>query len=159
MEIDLEIAKGIPELDEARLVEICRRVLERTALEVGENPDGLEVSVLFTDEEEVRALNRDYRGADKPTDVLSFPLRESREEEPKVAGEIEGPELLGDIVISVDTAVRQAKDFGETVEEELVRLLCHGMLHLLGFDHATPEQEAQMMEIQERILQDEPLQD
>lgn len=157
MEIDLEVEKGVEGFDEQRLMWLCRRVLEKTARMVGEDPGCLEVSVLFTDDEEIRALNREYRGADRPTDVLSFPLRESRGEEPEIAEEIEGPELLGDIVISVDTAARQAKEFGENIEEELARLLCHGMLHLLGFDHMTPEDEARMMEIQERILEDEPL--
>lgn len=80
-----------------------------------------ELSVLLTDDKEIHRLNRDFRGKDKPTDVLSFPMPD--------------PDLLGDVVISLPTAKRQAKKFGVSFEEEFYRLLVHGTLHLLGFEH------------------------
>ncbi|RTZ60581.1 MAG: rRNA maturation RNase YbeY [Gammaproteobacteria bacterium] len=107
----------------------------------------LELSILLVDDETIRDLNRRWRNKDKPTDVLSFPQdfppREfstslTPEEELKKALEgCKDCKLLGDIVISVETARRQAKALGWSLEEELKRLLLHGFVHLLGFDHET----------------------
>ena len=96
-----------------------RAILGRSlkALERG----GTEVSVLFTDDAGIRELNRRFRRIDRPTDVLSFPM--------------EDPVLLGDIVISVERLKAQARESGGTINEELARLLLHGLLHLLGYDH------------------------
>jgi probable rRNA maturation factor len=88
---------------------------------------------------EVHALNRQYRGKDKPTDVLSFPL----------ADELQ-PSLLGDVVISVETAARQARRRGHSLREELQTLLIHGVLHLLGYDHEVSRSEAIRMRRKER---------
>ncbi len=95
------------------------KLLERAGLE------NTEVSVYLTDDETIRALNRDFRGKDKPTDVLSFPYNEP----------VGKHRLLGEIVISVDTASRQARALGHSLEEEIKRLLVHGFVHLLGYDH------------------------
>ncbi|MGQ9631248.1 MAG: rRNA maturation RNase YbeY [bacterium] len=86
-----------------------------------------EVSVLLTDDEEIRSLNRRYRGVDRPTDVLAFAMGECRSAAPD--------DILGDVVISVDTAQRQAEELGHSLERELEILLIHGILHLLGYDH------------------------
>lgn len=104
-----------------------------------------EVSVVLADDPYIRELNRDYRGKDQATDVLSFALNEG--DEPDI---IDGPEelLLGDIIISLETAERQAGDFGHTLERELAYLTVHGMLHLLGFDHED-ELERQTMRLEE----------
>ncbi|HHV79297.1 MAG TPA: rRNA maturation RNase YbeY [Firmicutes bacterium] len=152
MEIDISFEKQFEGLPETQVVELCERVLEKTARAAGEDPDLLEVSVLFTGDEHIHELNRQYRGVDRATDVLSFALREAGPAEM-----VEGQELLGDIVVSVDTASRQAREYGETLAAEVARLLCHGMLHLLGYDHCTEDEEAQMMALQESILSDEPL--
>jgi probable rRNA maturation factor len=96
--------------------------------------DRAELSILLTDDVQIKALNRSYRGEDRPTDVLAFSMREG------VAGAArEGSpvEILGDVVISVSTAARQAKKARRTVEAEIRMLLGHGLLHLLGFDHRT----------------------
>ncbi len=93
---------------------------------------GAEISVLITDDEEIKELNRRYRGKDEPTDVLSFPIGE------KVGGTL----ILGDVVVSVDTALRQAKDTGLSLDEVLDRLLIHGILHLIGYDHENGDEEA-----------------
>ncbi|MEC7525534.1 MAG: rRNA maturation RNase YbeY [Myxococcota bacterium] len=99
-------------------------------------PDA-ELSILLCDDETIWALNRDYRGKDRPTDVLAFAMREG-----------EGPalhqELLGDVVISLDTARRQAAERGRTIVYEVTFLLAHGLLHLLGYDHQTDDEERRM---------------
>jgi probable rRNA maturation factor len=101
--------------------------------------DDAELVVMLCDDDRIRSLNRDYRGRDSATDVLSFPQEEDPEGDgPEQALAMVSPEeerLLGDVVISVETATRQATEGGWTLEEETVRLLLHGLLHLLGHDH------------------------
>lgn len=98
-----------------------------------------ELSLLMTDNENIKSLNSDYRGKDYPTDVLSFPMEEEN--------------MLGDIAISVDKAHEQAGEVGIALEREMAFLYIHGLLHLLGFDHETsPEDEKEMFDLQERIL-------
>ena len=98
-------------------------------------------------------MNRDYREKDVPTDVLSFPLEEELEgeAEPEIIG---GPDarMLGDIVISVEKAVMQAAEYGHSVERELVFLLVHGLLHLLGYDHEKDEAAKKMMRSEEKRI-------
>lgn len=108
-----------------------------------------EVGVVFADDVYIRELNRDYRGVDAATDVLSFALDEG--EEPEVQG---GPEesLLGDIVISLETAERQAAEFGHSLEREMAYLTVHGMLHLVGYDHEEEADKAAMRRQEENIL-------
>ena len=129
---------------EDRIIE----VLEEAA-RVHEVDDMTEVSLMFTDDETIHEMNREYRGIDRPTDVLSFALEEGEEEE--IYG---GPEenLLGDIIISVETAVRQAEEYGHSVEREMAFLALHGRLHLLGYDHMEENEKAQMREKEEIIL-------
>jgi probable rRNA maturation factor len=105
------------------------------------------VSVSFVRDPKIRAMNREFRGLDKPTDVLSFPLVEDGD---AYAG---AERLLGDIVISVDTARRQAADYDAPLDREVERLLIHGVLHLLGHDHLEPGERA-AMESEERRLAD-----
>lgn len=107
-------------------------------------PDG-ELSILITDDSEIKRLNRLYRGKNKATDVLSFSLAEGE------GGELS--RLLGDVVISWDTTRRQARELGVTIREEFLRLLVHGVLHLLGYDHENvPEAEARRMRRKEEQL-------
>lgn len=110
-----------------------------------------EVSVSFVADEEIHTLNREYRGVDRPTDVLSFALTEGDDfPEPVEAGtEV----MLGDIVISVPTAIRQATDYAHSVKREIAFLLVHGFLHLLGYDHQAQEEEQEMFAIQEEVLE------
>ncbi|MFM7320442.1 MAG: rRNA maturation RNase YbeY [Armatimonadota bacterium] len=111
----------------------------------GETIDGpgVEISAVLVGDEAIRVLNLRWRGKDKPTDVLSWPI--SGEDEPL------GP-LLGDIVVSVDTAGRQAAARGWTVEEELALLFVHGALHLLGHEDDTEAGAESMRRIERRIL-------
>lgn len=108
-----------------------------------------EVSVLLTDNATIRELNRTWRGQDRPTDVLSFSQREGDE---PLADDPAGEELWGDIVVSVEQARLQAEAYGHSVRREIAFLTVHGFLHLLGYDHETPEDEAEMMGRTEAIL-------
>jgi len=100
-----------------------------------------ELSVALVDDDVMRQLNRDYRDADRTTDVLAFAMREG-EQLMVLDGE---PEMLGDIIISVPTARRQADEREATLLAELTMLLAHGLLHLLGYDHRTKSEEREML--------------
>ncbi len=123
-------------------------VLQKTA-EVYNIKPHTEVSVVLANDEYIHALNLEYRGKDCPTDVLSFALNEG--DEPQI---IDGPEevLLGDIIISLETATRQAAEYGHSLERELAYLTVHGILHLLGYDHMTEEEKKEMRQEEEHIL-------
>lgn len=109
-----------------------------------------EVSVSFVDSEQIHALNLEYRKVDRPTDVLSFPLGENGVYDVNKAT---GASLLGDIVISMEAALKQSEDFGHSLEREIGFLTVHSMLHLLGYDHETSSlQERIMREKEETIL-------
>ena len=112
--------------------------------------DMTEVDITIVDDEEIHQLNRDYRNVDRPTDVLSFALDEDDEDEPEL---MEGqPHLLGDIIISAETATRQAEEFGHGLEREIVYLAVHGLLHLLGYDHMVEEDKVNMRAKEEEAL-------
>jgi len=104
----------------------------------------LAVSVLFTGDAEVHALNAEWRGKDKPTNVLSFPMLE-RSDLLDLAPD-GPPELLGDIALAHETCAREAADKGIALEDHAAHLIVHGLLHLAGYDHETGEAEAQAME-------------
>lgn len=106
-------------------------------------PDA-EVSILVTDDKEIQILNRDYRDTDRPTDVLSFALREG--EGARFAGD-----ALGDIVLSAQTTARQARAARRPFLDESTMLLAHGLLHLLGWDHLTPAEDARMRAETDRL--------
>lgn len=109
-----------------------------------------ELSVTFTDNGKIRILNRDYRGIDRPTDVLSFPMYSFAD------GDVpDGDEhvMLGDIVISVEKAREQAAEYGHSLRREIAFLAVHSVLHLLGYDHETSEEdEKEMFALQEKIM-------
>jgi probable rRNA maturation factor len=131
------------------------RVLERLLAEIGET--GSSVSLTFVRDPKMRALNHAHREKDAPTDVLSFPIYPpdafdrggATRPRARVAGEAE--RMLGDIVVSVDTAARQAADYDAPLEREVQRLLIHSVLHLAGHDHLEPGERARM-EAEERRL-------
>ena len=107
-----------------------------------------EISVLLTDDKFIRSLNNKYRGMDKSTDVLSFSLREGSVK----TLESESDKLLGDIIISVETAQRQADNLNHSMEKELAVLLIHGLLHLTGYDHEEDKDYKMMREREREIL-------
>ncbi len=134
-----------------RLKMLIRSAVEST-LEYEQYQNPAEVSVTFTDNEKIHEMNRKYRGIDRPTDVLSFPLFDySGEQEEPPVDEFVG--MLGDIVISLEQADLQAKEYGHSFEREAAFLCVHSMLHLLGYDHETSEEdEAEMRRRQREIL-------
>jgi probable rRNA maturation factor len=105
--------------------------------------DNTEVSITFVNNKQIRKLNNTYRHIDKPTDVLSFPFDNSFNLPVNV---------LGDVIISTEKAELQAKEYGHSLEREIAFLLVHGILHLLGYDHETPEQEKEMFSLQKELL-------
>jgi probable rRNA maturation factor len=139
------------------------------ALGYAQQPPDTEVTLVITDDAHIRELNREFRGVDGSTDVLSFPARENAApcETPPGTGAEQGeegkapwgfvtpadlPPYLGDVIISYPTALAQATEQGWAVEDELALLVVHGCLHLLGHDHATEEERQRMWASQEEIL-------
>ncbi|MGE5509184.1 MAG: rRNA maturation RNase YbeY [Chitinophagales bacterium] len=152
--------------DKVEVGEALRRLIERVVeatlataaahrREKGETPapwlaavlasPAAEVSVALVDDPQIHELNREYRGVDRATDVLSFAA-----EEAPLADDAPAP--LGDVIISLETAWRQASDFGHSPEREVGYLVAHGVLHLLGFDHEDDAQRAEMRQLEERAL-------
>jgi probable rRNA maturation factor len=136
--------------DQARLERSARAILA----DVGET--SAELGILFVSDQRMRSLNRQYRGKDRTTDVLAFAMREART--PHALRQAQGrllrltPDMLGDVVISVPTARRQAIEAGRSLDEELAWLLIHGILHLCGYDHERSEKEARRMHRRERMI-------
>lgn len=111
-----------------------------------EKLDNVEFNVIFVDSKKIREINREYRGIDRVTDVISFALEDNE----KI--EFEFGRLLGDIYICIDRMKEQAKEYGHSLMREQGFLTVHGLLHLLGYDHQTKEEEKVMFERQELIL-------
>jgi len=135
--IHFESSYPVPE---ALLEGAARAVLEHES----ESHDN-ELSIVLTDDARLQELNRDYLGIDVPTDVLSFPASET---DPQT-----GARYIGDILISVPRARSQAETAGHPVESELQLLVVHGVLHLLGYDHAESEEKTRMWKVQAEVLE------
>lgn len=110
-------------------------------------PDDYELSVTFVRSRTIHTINRDYRGIDRPTDVISFAIRDDLDED--IPEEIKD---LGDIFINIDYARKQAIEYGHSYKREVAFLFTHGMLHCLGYDHMKPEDEKVMFALQDEIL-------
>ncbi|HEY3493148.1 MAG TPA: rRNA maturation RNase YbeY [Polyangiaceae bacterium] len=131
------VRKG-PKLEVKSVRELCDRMLAALGLE------DAELSVLLVDDSRIHELNRLHREKDRPTDVLAFPLDEAP---------VEGaPRLLGDIVVSLETALRQARSRKRTLFPEVRFLLAHGLLHLIGFDHGNPRDKRRMDRATRRLV-------
>jgi rRNA maturation RNase YbeY len=130
-----------------RAVAVNQAWLGRTAEAVlsAARAGAAELSLLLVSDRRMRALNRRYRKKDRPTDVLAFPLREGR------FSHFRGS-LLGDVVISLPTAKRQAAALGQSLRAEITRLLVHGVLHLLGYDHERGARDASVMARKEKMI-------
>ena len=124
------------------LADRAAKVLVHIAPELA-NPR-LSASLLFTSDAEVHALNRDWRGKDQPTNVLSFPMLERAEL--LALGAAGPPELLGDIALALETCTREAADKGISLDHHTAHLIVHGLLHLAGYDHETSPAAARAME-------------
>lgn len=134
-----------PELEEA-VEKAAAKALEYEGFE-----KDCEISVSIVDDAEIRQINKQFRQIDRATDVLSFPqltFEEGDEPERNENGEI----LLGDVVISLERATAQAAEYGHSLKREVAFLTAHSMLHLMGYDHMEPEEEAEMFRRQKEIL-------
>lgn len=141
MQVSVTSHRDPEPLDLSAFTRLGRFVLEREDV-----PDGAELSVAVVDAEEIAHLNERYRGAEGPTDVLSFGCDEM------CAADGDEPITLGDVVIAPEIAQLQATDLGVRVEDELNLLLTHGILHLLGYDHESDEDAAVMQERERALL-------
>jgi probable rRNA maturation factor len=112
-----------------------------------------EVSLVFTDSETVKQLNRDYRGVDEPTDVLAFYMLSKKGADSSFALPPDGVTRLGEVIISYPQAVAQAKEQGHSPQRELALLVIHGILHLLGYEHEEPEEESEMRARERELLE------
>ena len=140
MEIQITALKPIQGLENQMIREKVGKVLNALACHEGE------LSILLVDDPKMTELNQAYRGKAGPTNVLAFPMTEED-------GQGVASGMLGDIVISVDSAQRESEETGENLENTVYRLLVHGVLHLLGFDHElSPDDALRMEKEQERLL-------
>jgi len=135
--------------DEA-LWAVMEKVAQKIAEDAGIGP--FEASVTIVDDAGIRKTNREFRGIDAATDVLSFPMADTASGEALEVNPDTGEALLGDIVISLPRAAAQAEEYGHSLGREVGFLTAHGMLHLLGYDHETKEQEREMFLLQEKVL-------
>ena len=132
--------------------EIYQRLMEKTFKKLNIKKD-YEVDVNLIDNERIHEINREYRHVDRPTDVISFAFLDHVDGEVTIKGDI--PTLLGEIFISVDKAKEQANAYGHSLLREMSFLFVHGLLHLLGYDHMTKEEETVMFSLQEEILKED----
>ena len=132
-------------MDEQKIKAKVKRVLED--LDCHEK----ELSILFTDDLYMAELNQRYRDKEGPTDVLSFPMQDPMQ---NVADRVPATALMGDVVVSVDTASRQADELNQPLEKIIDRLLIHGILHLLGYDHEKSRVDSMLMTKEEERLMD-----
>lgn len=131
-------------------IEILNKVLEKCFEEEKLNSEKLYINIVLTNPKNIKEINKQYRNIDKETDVLSFPMFE-REELTKL--ENENPDILGDIVISIEKVEEQAKEYGHSFERELAYMAVHGFYHLMGYDHMEENDKKEMREREENILE------
>ncbi|RYM05314.1 rRNA maturation RNase YbeY [Sporolactobacillus sp. THM7-7] len=148
MTIDMHDETG--EID-SRLKQWIIRLVEHAA-DVLHLEEETECSLSFVDNARIQEINQAYRGINRPTDVISFALEEIGEDEVPIHPAQGEPRVLGDIVVSLDQAHEQAERYGHSFHRELGFLIIHGLLHLLGYDHTTEEEEKEMFGLQEEIL-------
>nr|WP_314276913.1 rRNA maturation RNase YbeY [uncultured Peptostreptococcus sp.] len=145
MEIVFDDRQDFYKLDQSLMEKIEKVILG--VLKYEGYDDDYEVSLSFVSNEEIKNINRDYRNIDKVTDVLSFPLYDGEEVDINF-----GTISLGDIVISIERASEQVKEYGHSLEREVCFLVCHSMFHLLGYDHMEDEEARDMRIREEEVL-------
>ncbi len=153
IEADIAVAVEDPRWSEALdlaedlVIRMAQAALDQADADLGDGP--VEISVVLADDPTVQGLNREWRGKDKPTNVLSFAALDD-DDAPQVPG---APLLLGDIILAFDTCAAEAADQGKPLADHFSHLVVHGVLHLLGYDHEEDEAEAEEMEaLETRIL-------
>ncbi|MDR1495363.1 MAG: rRNA maturation RNase YbeY [Clostridiales Family XIII bacterium] len=154
MMIDLSYDPDSPELPSAGILAKMRAAGLAAARAHGVG--NAEISLVFATPARIRSLNREHRGRDEVTDVLSFPQEDcgAGTENPAMADGGTGPALLGDIVVCSERAHEQAEEYGHGAEREFVYLFVHGLLHLLGYDHETEEDRGAMRAAEEAAMRD-----
>jgi probable rRNA maturation factor len=148
--LDVAVEAAAQEGDAAFAERVLRRAMQMQRADLPKWTRRVYVSLVLTDDAAIAALNRAFRGVAAPTDVLSFPQLEAAGRAPAVP--TDAPLPLGDIVVSLQRAEAQARDYGHSRARELGFLLVHGLLHLLGYDHETPVEAATMEARQADIL-------
>ena len=134
---------------------VIKKVLSQCFKEENLENSNLWITVTFTTPRKIQEINKEYRGIDKATDVLSFPMFEKNELDEKIAKkDFENEDILGDIVISVEKVKEQAIEYGHSFERELSYMLVHGFYHLMGYDHIKQEDKEEMRPKEEKILND-----
>ena len=155
MDVKIMLSRSRPGLGHNEARRLIQRAIS-AALREEKVPDDCEVSVLLTDNEGIHELNRDYRGVDRPTDVLSFPANELSpgefdadlcERDPET-----GRVFLGDMAIALEKCEAQAEEFGHSFERELMYLTVHSTLHLLGYDHVDEAEMKRQMRGREDVI-------
>jgi probable rRNA maturation factor len=143
-EIEIDFAEPAPPWREAlpEAEALCSAAVRAALREAAPGLAAVELAIVLAEDEAVRALNRHWRGQDKPTNVLSFP----------VAQATEGPRLLGDVVLAYETVAREANEQGKSLADHVSHLVVHGTLHLLGHDHDKEDDAERMEHLERRIL-------
>ncbi len=139
MEVLLRNTQRKVKLDTTLIKSRTRKVLQSLELEK------IELSILIVNDKKIQELNSNYRDQDKPTDVLSFPQEEGTIDEA-------GHRLLGDVVVSAETAEKQAEDHCLTLDQEIMLLIIHGVLHLMGYDHEQSREDAAFMKKKTKLV-------
>ena len=140
IEVYLNIEESLIKFDYKKIVKTLEEAIENRF------KDNKCCSLIIVNNEEIHNINREYRGIDRPTDVISF-----EEKDNSIDGESDN-DYLGDIFISIDKVYEQAKLYGHSDEREMAFLLCHGLLHIRGYDHMNDEDEKEMFALQDEIL-------
>ena len=129
------------------------RKIVRQVLKAEQVASPYEVSLVFTNADRVKQLNRDYRGVNEPTDVLAFHMLPERQSDSSFALPPDGVTRLGEVIVSYPQALAQAKERGHSLERELALLVIHGILHLLGYDHEESREAKKMREREKELLE------
>ncbi|MBQ6370518.1 MAG: rRNA maturation RNase YbeY [Firmicutes bacterium] len=151
----MELLINEPDTLAQEMIETMGQAAEICLRHEGIDPEGVEISLSFVTAEEIHELNRQYRGVDSVTDVLSFPLLEDLNElydTEEGSSEEDEPVALGDVVICLERAEEQAEEFGHSREREIVYLFTHSVLHLLGYDHMEEEEKQEMRSREEEVM-------
>ena len=147
------IYKEIEEKEEYE--KIIKRVLEQCFKEEKLLNSKLYITITLTNPENIKEINKQYRNIERATDVLSFPMFEKDELEQKIQNEdFEYPDVLGDIIVSIEKVEEQAKEYEYSFERELSYMIVHGFYHLMGYDHIEEEDKKKMRPKEEKILND-----
>ncbi len=145
MNVIIELTKAVPGYEDELDLQAIEDYIETVLNEEYESDKDVYLSLLFTDNEKIQVINRDYRGKDSPTDVISFAYLETD-------GDIGPYNTLGDIIISLERVEEQAKEYNHNFKREFYYVLTHGILHLIGYDHIEDEDKVIMRKKEEEIL-------